>query len=110
MLDYPNEIQGGDFKERVLKSDRPVLVLFVTTNAIPCRQMVQPLCSIIDDFYGKVNVFSLNADRGDNVKIAKEYGIRGVPTMMVFKDGESVNLSVGFAEKIQIVAFINNHI
>lgn len=87
------EFTDANFDEEVLKSDRPVLVDFWAVWCAPCR-MIAPVIDEIADSYGsKVKVGKVNVD--DNSKTPNQYGIRSIPTVMLFKGGKVVEQVVG---------------
>ncbi len=95
MADSKNvvELSDANFEEEVLKSDKPVLVDFWAVWCAPCR-MIAPVIDEIADTYGsKVKVGKVNVD--DNSKTPNQYGIRSIPTVMLFKDGEVLEQVIG---------------
>jgi len=86
-----------NFDSEVLKSEVPVLVDFTATWCGPCRQIAPLVDQLADEFEGRVKVAKLDID--DSPGIAKRYGIRGVPTLYVFKGGEVVGQQVGAVPK-----------
>ena len=100
------EITDSNFEELVLKSDKPVMVDFWAEWCGPCR-MVGPIMDEISiDFEGKAIVGKLNVD--SNQEFAAKYGVRNIPTVLVFKDGEIVGKQVGVAPKAKYAEAINS--
>ncbi|RLB51006.1 MAG: thioredoxin [Deltaproteobacteria bacterium] len=89
-----------NFDEEVLKSDLPVLVDFTATWCGPCRQVAPIVDQIADEYEGKLKVTKLDID--DAPGTAQKYGIRGVPTLYIFKGGEVVGQQVGAVPKTMI--------
>jgi thioredoxin 1 len=93
----PKEVTDATFEQEVLKAPRPVLVDFWAPWCGPCH-MVSPLVEeLAEEYDGKVNFFKLNTD--DNLVTATRYGIRAIPTLLVFKGGEPVGQIIGFRPK-----------
>ena len=92
-----HEVNDLNFEEEVLKSELPVLVDFTATWCGPCRQVAPLVDQVADEYEGKVKVTKLDIDNAPG--IAQKYGIRGVPTLYVFKDGEVVAQQVGAVPK-----------
>jgi thioredoxin 1 len=94
------EFNELNFDQEVLKSEVPVLVDFTATWCGPCKAISPLVDQLADEFEGKVKVGKVDID--DNQGIAQKYGIRGVPTLYVFKGGEVVGKMVGAAPKQNI--------
>jgi thioredoxin 1 len=91
------EVKEADFKEVVLESELPVLVDFWAPWCGPCRMVAPVVEEIAQQYEGKVKVVKLNTD--ENPQIASQYGIRSIPTLMVFNDGQKQEMVVGAVPK-----------
>jgi thioredoxin 1 len=93
-----------NFDDEVLKSSAPVLVDFTATWCGPCKQLAPIVDQLATELAGKVKVGKLDID--DSPVVASKLGIRGVPTLMVFKNGERAAQHVGVTTKAKILALI----
>ena len=91
------DVTDSNFEQEVLKADKPVLVDFWAPWCGHCRMVAPVVEELADDYAGKVEFVKLNTD--DNPDTAVKYGIRSIPTLLVFKEGESVGQIVGFRPK-----------
>jgi thioredoxin 1 len=100
------ELTDSNFDELVLKSDKPVLVDFWAEWCGPCR-MVAPIVSELSaEYEGKAVVGKLDVD--SNPEVAQKFGIRNIPTMLFFKNGEVADKQVGAVPKSMLVSKIEN--
>ena len=93
-----------NFDELVLNSELPVLADFWATWCGPCRMLGPVIASVASEQEGKVLVAKINVD--DSPSLARRFGIRSIPTLMLFKDGEAVNTTMGYLPKEKVQAFI----
>lgn len=102
------EITDNNFKEVVLNSDKPVLVDFWAVWCGPCRMLAPIVDELSNDFEGKAVVGKVDVD--NNQQVAMEYGIRNIPTVLIFKNGEVVDKLVGVSPKEVISEKLSAHI
>lgn len=102
------KITDDSFENDVLKASGPVLVDFWAEWCGPCKQIAPALEEIAAEYGGRVTVAKLNID--DDQSTPGRYGVRGIPTMMVFKDGKVVATKVGAIPKSKIVEWLNETI
>jgi thioredoxin 1 len=101
----PGNVSDSQFENEVLKAEVPVLVDFWAPWCGPCR-MVEPIVEELAEEYGdKVKFLRMNTD--DNVNTATHYGIRAIPTLIVFKDGEPAGQVIGFRPKSDLKKVID---
>jgi thioredoxin 1 len=101
-------VSDDSFEEEVLKSPGPVLVDYWAEWCGPCKMIAPVLDEIADSYAGKVKVAKLNID--ENPATPPKYGIRGIPTLMLFKDGNVEATKVGAVSKSQLTDFIDNNL
>jgi thioredoxin 1 len=102
------EVTDDSFEDEVLKSGEPVLVDYWAEWCGPCKMIAPVLEEIATDYSGKIKVVKLNID--DNPDTPPKFGIRGIPTLMLFKGGEVEATKVGALSKTQLTAFIDSSI
>ena len=101
------EITDANFDELVLKSDKPVLVDFWAIWCGPCRTLGPIVEEVAEDFEGKAIVGKVDVD--NNQQVSMDYGIRNIPTILIFKGGEVVDKIVGVAPKETIAEKLAAH-
>ena len=99
------EINDANFEELVLKSDKPVLVDFWAEWCGPCRMLGPIIEDLSDEFSDKAIIGKVDVD--SNQQFAAQFGVRNIPTVLVFKGGEMVNRQVGVAQKSVYADFLN---
>lgn len=102
MAKNTTELTDDNFEQEVLKSDVPVLVDFWAEWCAPCRAIAPAVEEIAEEYKGKAKVGNLDVD--NNPKVAVEYGIRSIPTLLVFKNGEIAQQIIGAVPKAQLVS------
>jgi len=101
-------VTDESFKGDVLNSDLPVLVDFWAPWCGPCRMVAPVVEEIAQQYEGKVKVVKLNTD--ENPSTASQYGIRSIPTLMIFKDGQRVDMVVGAVPKTTLANTLEKYI
>ena len=91
------EVNGNNFQREVLESSIPVLVDFWAPWCMPCRMLAPTIEKLAEENQGKLKVCKLNTDENQN--ISAKYGIQGIPTLIVFKEGKEVGRTVGVMSK-----------
>lgn len=101
-------VTDDSFEDEVLKSSQPVLVDYWAEWCGPCKMIAPILDEIAEEYADKLKVAKLNID--ENPATPPKYGIRGIPTLMLFKDGEVEATKVGALSKSQLTAFLDQNI
>ncbi|MEF2070376.1 thioredoxin [Consotaella aegiceratis] len=97
------KIDSSNFKSDVLDSDKPVIIDFWAEWCGPCK-MIAPSLEEISDEMDSISIVKVNID--ENPDIAAQYGVRSIPTLMMFKNGEPASIQVGAAPKSKLVSWI----
>ncbi|MEJ1353062.1 MAG: thioredoxin TrxA [Candidatus Sedimenticola sp. (ex Thyasira tokunagai)] len=101
-------VTDDSFEAEVLQADQPVLVDYWAEWCGPCKMIAPVLDEIAGEYSDRVKIAKLNID--DNPNTPPRYGIRGIPTLMLFKDGEVEATKVGAVSKSQLIAFIDSNL
>ncbi len=94
------KLTDQNFEQEVLRADLPVLVDFWASWCGPCQMLAPVIAEIAEEYAGKVKVGKVNVDEQPN--LANRYGIASIPTVMLFKNGEVVNTSLGYRPKNEL--------
>ena len=108
MSENLHTLSDSNFDESVIKSEVPVLVDFWAEWCGPCRMLAPTVEALASDYSGRVTVGKLNVD--DNPNVASQFGIRSIPTLLLFKGGEVVESVVGLADKTRLQSVIDKHL
>ena len=108
MSENVTNVTDGDFESLVLQSDLPVLVDYWAEWCGPCKMIAPVLDEISQEYSDKITVAKLNID--DNPATPQHYGVRGIPTLMLFKNGDVEATKVGALTKSQLTQFIDGNI
>ncbi len=108
MSDSVLHVTDTDFNDTVIKADLPVLVDYWAEWCGPCKMIAPVLDEIANEYSDKLVVVKLNID--DNPATPQHYGVRGIPTLMIFKNGEIEATKVGALTKSQLADFIDSNI
>ena len=101
-------VTDASFKGEVLESDVPVLVDFWAPWCGPCRMVAPVVEEIAEQYEGQIKVVKLNTD--ENPQVASNYGIRSIPTLMIFKDGQRVDMVVGAVPKTTLANTLEKYL
>jgi len=101
-------VTDDSFEQEVLQCSKPVLVDYWADWCGPCKMIAPVLDEIAAEYAGRVQIAKLNID--DNPNTPPRYGIRGIPTLMLFKEGEVEATKVGAVSKSQLTAFIDSNL
>ena len=108
MSEHVKDTSDSSFEADVLKSDRPVLVDFWAQWCAPCRMLAPTVEAVAEKYANSAHVVKLNVD--ENPSISQRYGIKGIPTLILFKNGKEEERVVGATSKEAISRMIDKHI
>lgn len=107
MSEHVTEVSDNNFEQAVLQSNQPVLVDFWAAWCAPCRMLAPTVDAVAEKYAGNAKVVKLNVD--ENPAISQRYGIKGIPTLILFKDGKEEERVVGATSKDAISRMIDKH-
>lgn len=100
-------VSDSDFAAEVLGSDRPVLVDFSAEWCPPCKAMEPSIDALSVELASKVKIVKLDVDQSPATTV--NYNVRSMPTLIVFKDGQPVDLKIGAQSKVQLIKWLEGH-
>lgn len=108
MGDFAKAVTDSNFETDVLGSDKPVLVDFWAEWCGPCRMIAPAVEAVAEDYDGKASVYKMNVD--ENMNVPQRYGIRGIPTLIVFKNGQEQERIVGAVSREAIAKAVEKYV
>lgn len=108
MSDLIKATSDESFQTDVLQSDKPALVDFWAPWCGPCKAIAPVLEELAKEYEGKIKIFKLNVD--ENNETPAKYSVRGIPSLILFKNGDVAGTKVGMQPKSQLAAFLDEHI
>ncbi|HBR57143.1 MAG TPA: thioredoxin [Blastocatellia bacterium] len=108
MGNFVKAVTDADFESDVLGSDKPVLVDFWAEWCGPCRMIGPSVEAVAEEYQGKAGVYKMNVD--ENMNVPQRYGIRGIPTLIVFKGGQEQERIVGAVSREAIARAVSKYI
>ncbi len=103
-----NQVTDASFEQEVLQSQTPVLVDYWAEWCGPCKMIAPILDEVARDYGGKLKIVKMDTDKNTDVPV--KYGVRGIPTLMLFKNGNLEATRVGALSKSQLTAFLDSNI
>src|SRR3982751_666312 len=108
MGNFAKAISDGNFESDVLSSEKPVLVDFWAEWCGPCRMIAPSVEAVAEEYQGKASVYKMNVD--ENMDVPQQYGIRGIPTLIVFKGGQEQERIVGAVTREAIAKVVDKYL
>ncbi|MDQ3372906.1 MAG: thioredoxin [Acidobacteriota bacterium] len=108
MSEFVKQATDSNFQTDILSADKPVLVDFWAEWCGPCRAVAPAVEAVAEEYRQRASVYKMNVD--ENMKVPQQFGIRGIPTLIVFKDGQEQERIVGAVSREAIAEAIENHL
>lgn len=108
MSQHIKEVNDSSFEKDVLQSKKPVLMDFWAEWCVPCRMIAAVIEAVADEYEGSATVVKLNVD--ENPSVSQRYGIKGIPTMILFRSGQEEARVVGATSKESLLYLIGKHV
>ena len=108
MSEHVNEVSDSSFEKDVLQADTPVLVDFWAAWCAPCRMLAPTVEAVAEKYASAAKVVKLNVD--ENPSVSQRYGIKGIPTLILFKGGKEEERVVGATSKEAIARMLDKHV
>ncbi len=108
MSEHVTAVNDGNFEQDVLQAGQPVLVDFWAEWCAPCRMLAPTVDAVAEKYAGSARVVKVNVD--DNPSVSQKYGIKGIPTLILFKGGKEEERIVGATSKEAISRLIDKHV
>lgn len=108
MGNFAQAVTDSNFEKDVLGSDKPVLIDFWAEWCGPCRMIAPSVEAVAEQYQGKAAVYKMNVD--ENMNVPQQYGIRGIPTLIVFKGGQEQERIVGAVTREAIAKVVDKYI
>ena len=107
MGDAMISVNSSDFEEKVVQSAVPVLLDFWAPWCGPCKMITPILEELSSSYAGRVNLMAVNVD--EETTLAEKFDVRGIPCLIIFKEGSEVDRRIGALTKSQVIAFLDEH-
>ena len=108
MSEFVKQATDSNFQTDILSADKPVLVDFWAEWCGPCRAVAPAVEAVAEEYRQRASLYKMNVD--ENMKVPQQFGIRGIPTLIVFKDGQEQERLVGAVSREAIAAAVEKHL